>query len=952
MSLKTNPLRNAIVIALAASCTTPAFAQSAGDTPTNLDRIEITGSRIRQASVETAQPVVALSRAEIEKKGYINVADILQDVTAAGAPSLSRSSSLSSSRDFGGTYVSLRNLGPERSLVLIDSRRMGVSAGGYSDLASIPSAIVERVEVLTDGASALYGSDAIAGVVNIITRKNFDGGEASVYVGQYGEGDGQKRSYSATFGKTFDRGWFSVGAERTKEDEILGSEREFSRYPGGPRHPDDVKALNQTTQWGSVTVDGKSLTVGPGGDPSQKGNFHTPNPADGANTKTNMSLLSGLERTSVFANGGFSITDDLRIVADALYSKRESTKHLAGYPYSVSTAQARNGSRAALSKDSAFNHWGQDVLFSHRTEEMPRATENNLDTKRASIGLEGSFETGSRYWDWNVSYMYNRNEGERIGTGSMYQPHVDLAVGPSFMDGTVARCGSPGAVIAGCVPWNPAAPMGYAGPGSLSNQDVQDYLFTRFVDKMKSTTKVASANISGSVFTLPAGDVMAAMGFEHRNEEASYTPDLMVQKGQIAGTTGQPTRGDYSLNEVYLELQVPLLADMPFARELSLDLAGRYTDYNTFGSTTNSKFGLKWKPIDSLLVRATYGTGFRAPTVDDLYGGAVKSRDSFTDPCDTSFGIAASSATVAARCQALKVPADFRQQTASEGNVANRPGQQGIADFDSGSNANLKPETAKTWTVGLVYSPEFVPGLDVSLDWWKIRIDNAIVGESATDILNQCYVQGVDSACGRFTRSTSAKTLGQVTSLDRSLVNAGYRETAGYDFSLRYRLPETAFGRFAATWNTTYTDYLEQRNDSAATTPVEQKTGWQGNFRVRSTFNLDWQYGDLGIGWTARYYSGMKEACSYDLAGGPDCNMAGFVSPYTDAQPSRKVGSNTFHDLQVRYSLPWDGTVSLGVNNVFDHQGPIMYSQPNSSFTYYGGFDIGRFMYMKYQQRF
>lgn len=237
MSLKTNPLRNAIVIALAASCTTPAFAQSAGDTPTNLDRIEITGSRIRQASVETAQPVVALSRAEIEKKGYINVADILQDVTAAGAPSLSRSSSLSSSRDFGGTYVSLRNLGPERSLVLIDGRRMGVSAGGYSDLASIPSAIVERVEVLTDGASALYGSDAIAGVVNIITRKNFDGGEASVYVGQYGEGDGQKRSYSATFGKTFDRGWFSVGAERTKEDEILGSEREFSRYPGARAIP-------------------------------------------------------------------------------------------------------------------------------------------------------------------------------------------------------------------------------------------------------------------------------------------------------------------------------------------------------------------------------------------------------------------------------------------------------------------------------------------------------------------------------------------------------------------------------------------------------------------------------------------------------------------------------------------------------------------------------------------
>ena len=388
---------------------------------------------------------------------------------------------------------------------------------------------------------------------------------------------------------------------------------------------------------------------------------------------------------------------------------------------------------------------------------------------------------------------------------------------------------------------------------------------------------------------------------------------------------------------------MPLLADLPFARELSLDVAGRYSDYNNFGSTTNSKFGLKWKPIDSLLVRATYGTGFRAPTVDDLYGGTVSTRDSFTDPCDTSFGTAATSPTVAARCQALKVPANFRQLN-SDGTVATKPGQQSTVDFNSGSNAALKPETAKTWTVGLVYSPDFVAGLDVSLDWWKIRINNAIVSETTNSILEQCYVQGSDAACGRFTRGSN----GQVNSLDRSLVNAGFRETAGYDINVRYRLPETTFGQFAVNWNTTYTDYLKQRNDNAATTPVEQRTSWGGDFRVRSTFNLDWQYGDLGIGWTARYYSSMKEKCSYM----DECNLPGFSSSYTSASPTNKVGSNTFHDLQVRYSLPWDGTVSLGVNNVFDHQGPIMYSQPNSSFTYYGGFDIGRFMYMKYQQRF
>ena len=950
MYLKSNTLHVAISLALVGSSPL-AFAQEGGGDAITLDRVEITGSRIRQASMETAQPVIALSRADIEKKGYVNVADIVQDITAAGSPSLSRASALSSGRDYGGMFVSLRNLGPERSLVLIDGRRMGVSAGGYSDLGSIPSAIVERVEVLTDGASALYGSDAIAGVVNIITRKNFDGASVSAYVGQYGEGDGQKRSYSGNFGKTFDRGWISVGAEYSKEDEVLGGAREFTAYPNGPYHPAD--GLNGTTEWGSVTVDGKTLSVGPGGDPSDVANFKPRDPASYANTKTNMTLLSALERKSAFANGGFQITDDLRVVADVLYSERDSVKQLAGYPYSVSAAQAANGSRAALSADSAFNHWGKDVLFSHRTEEFPRSTINSLTTKRASLGLEGSFQTGSHYWDWNVGYMYNRNEGQRVSPQSMYQPHVNQAVGASFIDANgVARCGTPGNVIEGCVPWNPLAPMGSNSPGSLSGDPaVRDYLFTRVVDDIRSTTQVFSANISGSLMSLPAGDLMAAMGVEHRSEEASYVPDMMVQNGLIAGTSGQPTHGEYKLDEVYLELQVPLLSGLPLVQELSLDVAGRYSNYDNFGDTTNGKFGLKWKPVDDLLVRATYGTGFRAPTVDDLYGGTVSTRDRLTDPCDRSFGAAARSADVAARCTAAGMGAGFRQKTA-DGDVATTSGVQAVTDFSSGSNPDLKPETAKTWTVGLVYSPDFVSGLDLSLDWWKIRIDDVIVGESATDILNQCYVQGIESACGRFTRYASGTNKGQVSGMTRTLNNAGYQETAGYDIGVRYRLPELAIGQLTLRWNTTYVDYLSRKGDNEADTPVDQYTGWGGNFRVRSNLSADWQRGNLGVTWTTRYTSSMKEKCSYDLDGGPECNLADFQSSYTDVQPSRKLGSNTFHDVQVRYALPWDGTVSLGVNNVFEHVGPVMYSQPNSSFTYYGGFDIGRFMYMKYQQRF
>jgi iron complex outermembrane receptor protein len=335
-----------------------------------------------------------------------------------------------------------------------------------------------------------------------------------------------------------------------------------------------------------------------------------------------------------------------------------------------------------------------------------------------------------------------------------------------------------------------------------------------------------------------------------------------------------------------------------------------------------------------------------------MYGGTSQTFDAYTDPCDSSFGSAARNASVAAACQARGVPANFRQIT-SGGAQSTGPGTQSYSAFESGSNPELKPETSKTWTAGLVYSPNFVQGLDVSLDWWKIRINNVIAAESVTSILNQCYVLGVASACERFERGTDGRAVNQVVDVTRTLINGGYQETAGYDLGVKYRLPEFSFGKFVIDWKTTYVDYLEYKRDNEAETPVEQHNSWAtgdwgANFRVRSNLNVDWTLGNLGVNWGVRYYSGMKEPCSYDT----ECNLPDFTSAYTLGQPSRKVGSNTFHDVQVRYNLPWEATVSLGANNVFNHEGPVMYSQPNSSFSYYGGFDIGRFYYMKYTQRF
>ncbi|GAA5067987.1 TonB-dependent receptor plug domain-containing protein [Lysobacter panacisoli] len=957
-------------IAAALSPVVASAAESGEKDATTLDRIEVTGSRIRQVSLETAQPVISLSRADIQKQGFTSVADILQNISAAGSPSISRADALASGEEVGGQYIDLRNLGPERTLVLIDGKRMGISSGGYSDLASIPTSVVERIEVLTDGASALYGSDAIAGVVNIITRKGFDGAEAGAYIGQYGQGDGTKQIYNFLIGSTGDRSSVALGVEYTKEDPVYAKDRPFSATGQGPYHPapyDLTSSSVASNGWSGIsqrgvisngpcggglmsptTEDfcgeglGRSWTVDAGGDPTNFADYHPTNAGDFANSNQQMLLQTGIERRSVFANGSFDLTDNVRFTADALYTHRETLQQIAGYPYR-SSAYA-----TPLSATSYFNPLDKSITFQRRTWEVPRQTLSELTTYRFSGGFEGTFDIADKPWDWDVGYVYNENKGVKTGTGNLFIPNVRSAVGPSFLDTDgVVKCGTSSKPIEDCIPWNPLSPYGANDPGNLSDPALQAYLFLPSHDTSETSTTVYSANLSGVLANLPAGDLGMAVGYEHRREQAHYDPDALNQSGLSTDLSGGPTAGGYSLNELFLEFSVPVLADVPGAKELSFDIAGRYSDYNTFGDTVNGKFGLKWRPIEDLLVRGTIATGFRAPTVADLYGGTSETFDNYTDPCDTMFGTAIRNAGVAARCTG-DVPAGFRQE-ASGGSPASGPGAQSNYTYLSGSNSHLTPETSKSYTFGFVYSPSWAEGLDVSLDWWKIRIDDVIASETVTSILNQCYVQGIDGACGRFERDAVS---GQVVDATRILVNGGYQETAGYDFNVGYKLPETAFGQFRFDWKSTYIDYLEYKRDNEEVTPINQYTGWDSNFRIRSNLTLDWSKGDFGASWTARYYSGMKEACAYDLEGGSECNMPDFVSAYTLEQPSHQRGSNTFHDMQFRYSTPWNATVSLGANNVFGHEGPVTYGDPNSDFDYYGGFDIGRFYYLKYQQRF
>jgi len=936
-------LNSAVLLALAIAG--PAVAQeSQAQGTTNLDRIEVTGSRIRGSEMETQQPIVTLTRHEIERQGFTSVADVLQNLTSAGSPAIARAEALASGENVGGYYVDIRNLGATRTLVLINGKRLGATTGGYQDLSQIPMSAIERIDILKDGASAIYGSDAIAAVVNVITRKRHEGAEALAYFGQYGEGDGDNQQYSFTVGTPSERGGVTLSVEYSKQAPVHAKDRWFSAYGNaGPDYPrSGWSAVSQNGSWFGPCGPGGAntwCTLSNGGDPASVAGFHPITPAEYANSNQQMFLQTGIERRSVFVNANYDVTDSIVFNADVLYNHRSTDQQIAGYPYQSSAFET------PLGVDSAFNPIpGEEIDFRRRLWEVPRTTRSDLETYRLAGGLNGYFELAGHGWDWDVGTLLNRNTSTKHAHGDMSLIASRQALGPSYIDANgVARCGTAADPIEGCLAWNPLLPHGVASPGALSDPALQRFLFPYYVDTGLTRTTSYSANLSGGLFNLPAGEVGLAVGVEHRKEQGRFVPDAFAQSGQSTGLGATTTEGSYSLDEAYMELNVPILADAPFARELTVNIAGRYSDYSNFGDTTNGKFSFAWRPVDELLVRGTFAEGFRAPTIDNLYGGTGTSFEQYTDPCGTG---AVNSVNGNAACTAAGVPVGYVQLGQGLEPCTSYPCQT-PDQFLTGSNPDLLPETSRSRTAGLVWSPRWVQGLDISLDWYRYSIEDMIIADSVDRILRDCYILGDASRCNGITRAAD----GHIVSLFYGLANLGSMETEGFDLGVKYRLPELSIGQISIDWQNTYTSqYDEEGQNSAGEKIMIGRVGQSGIFRLRSNLGVDWQVGDFGMHWTARYYSGMKESC---IPARPCTSPDHFANGEPDA--IREVGSNTFHDLQFSYNAPWNGTVAIGANNAFDHQGPLMFSNSSwrhSDFPYYGGFDIGRFVYMKYTQRF
>ncbi|WP_411851834.1 TonB-dependent receptor [Stenotrophomonas sp. LGBM10] len=919
MNVKSNPLRDAVVVALIASAAvSTAQAQEAAN-PTNLDRISVTGSRIKSTDVETSQPVLSLSRADIDKQGVTSVADILQRISASGA-ALNRT--YNNGGD-GSSGISLRNLGSERTLVLVNGRRWTTGITGSVDLNTIPTAMVERIDILKDGASTIYGSDAIAGVVNIILKNNFDGAEANVYKGQYSQGDGERDAYDFTLGTTTDRASLMLGASYVKEGKVMAGDRAISA--GGPPF---FSGQSTTGVPGSYIRNGERYVIINGVETLFDSDIH------GYNTSPDNYLLTPQERTSLFATGSYNLTDNITFKTEALYNERKSEQLLAAMPVT--------GQR--LSANSMYNPYGVDLTSVARrfNETGGRSFNQNVKNWHFYGGFEGFFEFADRTFDWDAGYRYDKTDENVLTYGLFNRANLAAAYGPSEMrDGKPVCVTAPGgAVIADCVPVNPLG-----GEGSIS-QDAINYTAFTAHDSSTLISKGYYANISGTIVPLPAGDLAFAAGYEYRKESGQFDPDAFIASGLSTGNGAKPTKGGYDLDEVYLELSIPVLADLPGAKLLDFSAATRYSKFSNFGNTTNNKFGFRWKPIDDLMLRGNYSEGFRAPSINDLYAGDADSFETFVDPCSLHSG--RRSGAIADRCAAEGVPGNFVQPGGGSG------GRQGPEAFTWTSNDNLKPETSTSKTLGLVWSPSFVSGLNVTLDWWQIEVENAITRPDIQDIVNYCYTGSAQQQavyCPLITRDPTYGTAVQnyaITNVRMPLLNLASYNVEGWDLGIAYRLPETSFGQFSINLDATYLSKWETK--ATADAAVD---GRQGNYlnqdpywRIRGNLYVDWSFKDFGVNYGLRYKSGLKEECPFD----PDEDPVAF-SYCSDGAAGNYIGATTYHDIQFRYNTPWNGTINVGVNNLWDKQPPTSYVVAYNMFD--PQYDLpGRYMYMQYKQKF
>ncbi|MEF3083330.1 TonB-dependent receptor [Luteimonas sp. SMYT11W] len=952
MTMPRHRLAAAVQLSLLLALPAAANAQAPAPQPEarTLDTVQVTGSRIRKAELETAVPVQVLTREDIDRSGFTSVADIVQNLTASGA---ALNTKFNSSGNFGfppdgggvgagAATVDLRHLGAKRVLVLVDGIRWvnessASGVGSAVDLNTIPLALIDRIEVLEDGASSIYGSDAIAGVVNIITKRDAEGGTLDLHYGEYDDLGGATWGADLGWGGSSERAQWFLGASYYKQREIASSKFANASVPvpgtglanGSSATPQGRFVFQDPNTGQSFNLTPNDGATSPFYDPSQTGctrtdDFHCFGTADRYNFAPNNLLLTPSERKSVFGQVRFEFTPQVSAYARVLYNERTSANQAAPEPIFLGTdAGVYNPyaeSTLTISALNPFNPFGFDLttegdnpnlfLLARRpVEGGPRRYQQDVKTWYAAGGLEGTFGVGVRTWNWDVNLVRSQSRAEQTNSGSYNIRRINEALGDP------AAC----AAIAGCTPLDL-----FGGPGTITPQMLA-FIQPIVRDESSNTLTLASANVTGDLFEMWAGPLAFAAGVEYRKYEGSYTPDPITVAGEYNGVPSGITRGDYDVNEAYAEFSVPLMRDTVFGETLDLSIAGRYSDYSTFGGETTGKVGLRWQPVDELLFRMSYAEGFRAPSIGELYGTLSRFDATLVDPCSGA-------AVPSPACAADGVPPGY-EQTNSQ-----------ISVVTSG-NADLEPERSRSLMIGSVWSPSFADEvwwsdrLDLGVTFYRHHIDDAIQAPDAQAILERCIATRDPFSCASYERSDR----GQIIRFDDILANLGTIKTDGWDFTAAWTLPERDWGRLRFDAKTTWVTRYELANETGELEPrrpgVEVNNSaipeWSG------TLVTDWTRGPWSLAWTVRYIDSLVESCG-GANGFPICDDSD--------NDLNGLGSTTYHDLQLSWrNTAWlKGTrLALGVNNVTGKEPPVCLSCSLNGYDA-STYDLpGRFIYAR-----
>jgi outer membrane receptor protein involved in Fe transport len=720
--------------------------------------IIVTGSRIQRTGFTAPTPTSVLNVAEIESKPTTNIATVLTTMPAF-AGSNNRSTNSINTQNPGANFLNLRGLGTNRTLVLVNGRRhVPTSISGVVDMNVIPSALIGRLDVITGGASAAWGSDAVAGVVNIITRTDLQGLEGSIQYGVTDRGDSQEYRGTLAFGHRFadGRGRLLIAGEIAEGKGVPDpSGRSWAdsgwyvisnpAYVPGNGQP--ARLITSDVRLSNATLHGV-ITTGP-----LRGIEFQPNggyrPFDFGSTVGNSFSVGGdgvignhytalevpSERQNISAVADFDIASNLTLFAEGSFARSYNKFPMyPSYDFGSIRVSSENAFLPADIRARMVDEGIQNFQMGRLNVDMPSFTpEVENRTVRGVVGLRGEFGD----WNWEAYYQ----QGETTYDAKVLNNRIQ----GNFTRAVDAVRNAAGQIVCRSTltnPTNGCVPLNVFGYGSPDPQAF-GYVFGTQSVLTKIGQKVASVSLSGEPLSTWAGPVGVAVGAEYRDEDAVSTVDALSAASAFSVGNPQPFSGAYNVKEAFAEVQVPLATDVAFAKSLEINGAVRHTDYSTSGGVNTWKVGVSWEPIDSIRLRATRSRDIRAPNLGELYSGAVLLRPSIFDP------------------------------------VTNR--QLSVQSLTSG-NADLRPEAADTTTAGIVLEPAFAPGFRASVDYYSINIKQAVTNLGVQAIVDRC-ASGMVQLCEQIERDDT----GTIVAVRQSPLNLSSVEAAGVDFELLYR---------------------------------------------------------------------------------------------------------------------------------------------------------------------